>query len=88
MNNKHKNKNSITLFLLVLVGIVTGNFISTGLSTFDNLQWIDYFYTFGLKTPLEIDFVIFNLQLLFSFTISIGSIFGVLLGIYIYKKLI
>ncbi len=88
MNNKYKVKNSGTLFLLVLVGIVTGNFISSALSTINNLQWLDFFYTFGLKSPLEIDFIFFNLQLLFSFTISIGSIFGVLLAIFIYKKLI
>ncbi len=88
MNNRHKTKSSTTLFLLILVGIVTGNFLSSSLSSLNNMSWLDYFYTFGLKTPLEIDFVIFNLQLLFSFTISIGSILGVLIGIYIYKKLI
>ncbi len=88
MHNKHKSKNSATLFLLILVGIVTGNFISSSLSSLNNMSWLDYFYTFGLKTPLEIDFVVFNLQLLFSFTVSLGSIFGVLIGIYIYKKLI
>ncbi len=88
MYRQSKNKNSASLFLIILVGIVTGNFISSSLSTLKNFEWIGYYYTFGLTSPLEIDFVVFDLQLLFTFTVSIGSVFGVLLGIYIYKKLI
>ncbi len=86
--NNHKIKNSTSLLLLIFVGIVTGNFITSSLAKVNNMSWIDFSYKFGLTSPLELDFVVFDLQLLFSFTISIGSILGVLLGIYIYKKLI
>lgn len=86
MNNKIKNSSS--LFLIILVGIVLGNFLSSALATLPYMKWLNYSYTFGLTSPLEVDFVVFYLELLFNFTISIGSFFGLLVAIFVYKKLL
>lgn len=85
-------KNNWALFLLILVGIVLGSFLGHITKDSAALSWINYGMDFSIGDASSGNVVSLNLGILvLSFglriRITIGSILGVLLAIFIYRKI-
>lgn len=78
-----KKKNNWTCFLLILAGIVLGGFIGSLFNT----SWLNYGQTFGLTSPVVLDFGIITLTFALTIRITIASIIGIIIGIFIYRFL-
>ena len=76
-------KNNWACFLLILAGIVIGGFIGSLLP----VQWLYYGQTFGLSSPVVLDFGILCLTFGLSIKITVASILGIIIGIIIYRFL-
>lgn len=76
-------KNNWACFLLILAGIVIGGFIGNLLP----ISWLNYGQTFGLSSPIVLDFGILCISFGLSIKITIASIIGILIGIIIYRIL-
>ena len=83
MNEKMKNKNGWTCLLLVLAGIVLGGFIG---SLFPS-SFLNFGQTFGLTSPMVLDFGILSITFALSIRISLASILGIALALLIYRIL-
>lgn len=75
------HKNNWACFLLILAGIVIGGFIG---SLFP-VSWLNYGQTFGLASPVILDFGIICLTFGLSIKITVASILGIIAGIIIYR---
>ena len=71
------------MFLLILAGIVLGGFIG---NVFDS-SWLNYGKTFGLTSPVVLDFGIICITFALTIKITIASIIGIAVGILIYRFL-
>ena len=80
-------KNNWALFLLILAGIVLGNFIASMTSGVSGLSWLSYGQTFGLQSPVVLNFGILVITFGLSIQITIGSIIGIIIGAVIYRFL-
>ena len=81
-------KNGWTLFLLVLTGIVLGGFIGSLAQGVPYLKWLDFGYKFGMVgNPLEIDLKVIELTFKILIRITVSSILGVALSLFVYRKL-
>lgn len=78
-----KHKNSWTCLLLILTGIVLGGFIG---SLFPD-SFLNFGQTFGLTTPMILDFGILCITFALTIKITIASIVGIIIGILIYRFL-
>lgn len=80
-------KNNWALFLLLLAGIVLGGFIGEMASGVSGLSWLGYGKSFGFQNPIVLDLGILVLTFGLSIKITIASIVGVLVAIFIYRLL-
>lgn len=78
-----KHKNSWTCLLLILAGIVLGGFIG---SMFPG-TFLSFGQTFGLTSPMVLDFGILCITFALTIKITIASIIGIIIGIIIYRFL-
>lgn len=76
-----RGKNNWTCFLLILAGIVLGGLIG---NVFPD-TWLNYGQTFGLSSPLVLDLGILSITFALTIKITIASIIGVAVGIFIYR---
>lgn len=81
------SKNSWALFLMILAGIVLGGFIGMLAEGVPALNWLAYGQTFGLQEPIILDLGILIITFGLSIKITIASIIGVILAIFIYRFL-
>ena len=82
-----KEKNIWILLLFIFSGLVIGGLLGTIASSVDFLWWLGYGESFGLTTPVELNLNIINLSFAISFKINISSIIGLILSVFIYKKI-
>ena len=80
-------KNNWALFLLLLAGVVLGGFIGEMASGVSGLSWLGYGKSFGFQNPIVLDLGILVLTFGLSIKITIASIVGVLVAIFIYRLL-
>ncbi len=80
-------KNNWALFLLLLSGIVLGGFIGELTSGISGLSWLSYGKSFGFQNPIILDLGILVITFGLSIKITIASIVGVLVAIFIYRLL-
>lgn len=84
-------KNKWALFLLILVGIVTGSFIGHLVRNVEFLSWLNYGIDFAIgdsKTNiLTINLGALVIHFGISLRITIGSVIGAIASVIIYKKL-
>lgn len=76
-----KSKNGWALLLLLLAGIVIGGFIGD----LTGVGWLNYGKTFGLTSPLVLDFGVLVITFALTIRITIASIIGVIIAIFIYR---
>ncbi len=82
-----REKNIWILILFLLCGIVVGGLLGELAAHVDFLSWLAYGQDFGLSTPIELDLNVIKLTFGLVFKINISSIIGIILAIFIYKKI-
>lgn len=81
-----REKNIWILVLFVLCGIVVGGLLGDLASKVDFLWWLSYGESFGLSQPIELDLSVIKVTFGLMFKINISSIIGMILAIFIYRK--
>ncbi len=81
-----REKNIWVLVLFVLCGIVVGGLLGDLASKVDFLWWLSYGESFGLSQPIELDLSVIKITFGLMFKINISSIIGMILAIFIYRK--
>ena len=82
-----KDKNIWILIVFILSGLVIGGLLGQLASNVDWLWWLSYSQTFGLQDPIVLDLSVVTITFALMFRISVASIIGMLLAIFIYKKI-
>lgn len=82
-----KEKNIWILMIFILSGLVVGGLLGDLAGKVDFLWWLGYGESFGLTAPLELDLSIIKITFALSFKINISSIIGIILAVFIYKKI-
>ena len=75
-----------------IVNILIGRFSSRGLlgklaSEVSWLWWLSYGQSFGLDNPIVLDLNVLKLTFGIVFNINVASIIGMILAIFIYRKI-
>ncbi len=82
-----REKNIWILLIFILSGLVVGGLLGELASKVDWLWWLSYSGSFGLENPIVLDLSVMKVTFALMFKISISSIIGMVLAIYIYKKI-
>ena len=82
-----KEKNVWILLVFILSGIVVGGLLGELASKVDWLWWLSYGQSFGLSQPITVDLSVIQLTFGLTFKINISSIIGMVLAVFIYKKM-
>mgnify|MGYP001851684433 FL=1 len=82
-----REKNIWILILFILCGIVVGGLLGDLASHVSFLSWLSYGEEFGLTSPIELDLSVIKITFALMFKINIASIIGIILSIFIYKKI-
>ena len=78
-------KNFWILLIMLLAGIVLGGFMGQLAEGISWLSWLNYGQSFGLDSPLVIDFGILVITFGLSIQITMASIIGLALALIIYR---
>lgn len=81
-----KEKNIWILLIFILSGLVVGGLLGDLAGKVDFLWWLGYGQSFGLTSPIELDLSIIKITFGLVFKINIASIIGLILSVFIYKK--
>lgn len=80
-----KNKNFWILLLLLLAGIVLGGFLGEATKSISLLSWLNFGQSFGLDSPLVVNFGILVVTFGLTIKITMASIIGVAVALIIYR---
>lgn len=80
-----KNKNFWILLLLLLAGIVFGGFLGEATKSISLLSWLNFGQSFGLDSPLVVNFGILVVTFGLTIKITMASIIGVAVALIIYR---
>lgn len=78
-------KNFWILLILLLAGIVLGGFMGQLAEGVPWLSWLGFGQSFGLASPLVLDFGIMVITFGLSIKITMASIIGVAVALLIYR---
>lgn len=78
-------KNFWILLIMLLAGIVLGGFMGQLAEGISWLSWLNYGQSFGLDSPLVINFGILVITFGLSIQITMASIIGLALALIIYR---
>lgn len=81
-----KEKNIWVLLIFMLSGLVIGGLLGELASKVDWLWWLSYSQTFGLNNPIVLDLSVVKITFALMFKINVASIIGLLLAVFVYKK--
>ena len=81
-----KDRSFWILLVFILSGLVIGGLLGELSKNIDWLWWLGYGQEFGLTSPLVLDLSVIKLSFSFTVKISIASIIGMILAIFIYRK--
>lgn len=84
---RNSTQNGWSLFLLLLAGIVLGGFIGWVAKDVKYLEWLNYGQQFGVNDPIKLNLGILKVTFGLNIKITMASIIGVILAIFVYKKL-
>ena len=82
-----KDKNIWILLIFILSGLVIGGLLGELASKVDWLWWLSFGQQFGLESPLVLDLSVLKITFALLFKINISSIIGMVLAIFIYRKI-
>lgn len=80
-----RNKNFWILLLLMLAGIVLGGFLGSLAEGISWLSWLNFGQSFGLDSPLILNFGILVITFGLSIKITMASIIGVIVALITYR---
>lgn len=81
-----REKNIWLLLVFLLAGLVVGGLLGKLAAGVPWLWWLSYEEQFGLQTPLVLDLSVAKLTFGLMFNINVSSIIGMILAVFIYKK--
>ena len=81
-----KEKNIWILIIFILSGLVIGGLLGELASKVDWLWWLSYSQSFGLQDPITLNLGVISISFALMFKISVSSIIGMVIAIFIYKK--
>lgn len=80
-------KNNFWIFLLcMLSGLTVGYFIGSLCTNVSFLKWLNYAGCFGFDQPIQLNLGVIWFSIQIKFNITISSIIGMILGLFLYKK--
>lgn len=82
-----REKNIWILLVFLLSGLVIGGLLGTIASKVDFLWWLSYEQSFGISTPIELNFNVLEITFGLMFKINVASIIGMAIAIFIYRKI-
>ena len=82
-----KDKSIWILIIFILSGLVIGGLLGELAGSVSWLWWLGYGQEFGLSTPLSLNLNIISVTFGLTFKISISSIIGMAIAIFIYRKI-
>lgn len=82
-----RDKNIWILIIFILSGLVIGGLLGKLAGSVPWLWWLSFEQEFGLQEPIVLDLSILKLTFGLVFKINIASIIGMILAIFIYKKI-
>ncbi len=82
-----KEKNIWILLIFILSGLVVGGLLGELAARVPWLWWLSYSQEFGLNSPVTLNLSIMQITFALMFKISVSSIIGMVLAIFIYKKI-
>ena len=82
-----REKNVWILLVFLLSGLVIGGLLGEVASKVEWLKWLGYGQSFGLASPIELDLNVIKITFGLMFDISIASIVGMAIAIFIYRKI-
>lgn len=74
-------------WILLFSGIILGGLLGQLATQVSFLSWLGYGQSFGLEQPFVLDLGILNISLGVMFNLNVASIIGVLLAVFIYRKI-
>ena len=80
-----RSKNFWILLILLLSGIVLGGFLGSLAEGISWLSWLNFGQSFGLNSPLVLDFGVLVITFGLTIKITMASIVGVALALTIYR---
>ncbi len=81
-----KEKNIWILLVFLLSGLVVGGLLGELAAQVDWLWWLSYGEEFGLSNPIELDLSVITITFGLMFKINIASIIGMIIAVFIYRK--
>lgn len=82
-----KDKGRWIVILFILSGLVIGGLIGNLAGNIDWLWWLAFGDEFGLQSPLVLDLSVITITFGLTININIASIIGVIVALFIYKKM-
>ncbi|MBS6953600.1 MAG: DUF4321 domain-containing protein [Clostridium sp.] len=80
-----RNKNFWILLIMLLTGIVLGGFMGQMAEGVSWLSWLNFGQSFGLDSPLVVNFGILVVTFGLTIKITMASIIGVAVALIIYR---
>ena len=80
-------KNFWILLIMLLAGIVLGGFMGQLANGISWLSWLNFGQSFGLDSPLVINFGILVITLGLTIKIPMASIIGIAIALIIYRMI-
>ena len=80
-------KNFWILLIILLAGIVLGGFMGQLANGISWLSWLNFGQSFGLDSPLVINFGILVITLGLTIKITMASIIGIAIALIIYRMI-
>ncbi len=80
-------KNFWILLVMLLAGIVLGGFMGQLANGISWLSWLNFGQSFGLDSPLVINFGILVITLGLTIKITMASIIGIAIALIIYRMI-
>ena len=80
-------KNFWILLILLLAGIVLGGFMGQLANGISLLSWLNFGQSFGLDSPLVVNFGILVITLGLTIKITMASIIGIAIALIIYRMI-
>ena len=80
-------KNFWILLIMLLAGIVLGGFMGRLANGISWLSWLNFGQSFGLDSPLVINFGILVITLGLTIKITMASIIGIAIALIIYRMI-
>ncbi|MEI3395573.1 MAG: DUF4321 domain-containing protein [Clostridia bacterium] len=82
-----RDKSIWILIIFVLSGLVIGGLLGKLAGSVSWLWWLSFEQEFGLQNPIVLDLNILKLTFGLMVKINIASIIGMIIAVFIYKKI-